>query len=281
MKIGQFNWQQKQRRPEIPDRFQRLSNAFFSLGQDIDYYKALMQVPENERVMIFAALRDVANDEALYIQALEKDVMTESLMRSTGPRKVEVQYRAVLNDGVELTPFEFSYRAAKTRKSLTVPIELEFNVTPSASPPTNIHVLIGRNGVGKTHLLNGMTRALVDPETSKRRDGAFSFKDSDIDFLGEAEETFANLVSVTFSAFDDFLSIKEAPRAQKAIISYTNVSLRKQIGRDDKRVITQNIEQLSTDFAKSARVCARACAASAGSALWKRSRQTASSPKSK
>ena len=258
VKIGQFNWQIKQRRPDIPDRFERLSNAFFSLGQDIDYYKALMQVAENERVMIFMALRDVANDEALYIRALEENVMTDSLMRSTGPRKVEIQYRAVLNDGVELTPFKFSYRAAKTRKSLTVPIELEFDVTPCASPPTNIHVLIGRNGVGKTRLLNGMTRALVDPETSKRRDGAFSFEDSDFDFLGEAEESFANLVSVTFSAFDDFLSIKKAPRAQKAIISYTNVGLRKQIGRDNKRrVITQNIEQLSSDFAKSARVCAR------------------------
>ena len=33
---------------------------------------------------------------------------------------------------------------------------------PESQPPTNIHVLIGRNGVGKTHLLNHMTRALVE-----------------------------------------------------------------------------------------------------------------------
>ena len=258
VKIGQFNWEVNQRRPGIPDRFQRLSNDFFSLGQDIDYYKALMQVPEYERVMIFTALRDVANDEALYKKALEEDVMKDSLMRSTGPRKVEIQFRAVLNEDAELTPFKFSYRSAKTPKSLTDPIELDFDVTPNASPPTNIHVLIGRNGVGKTRLLNGMTRSLVDRETTKRRDGTFTFEDSDFDFLGEAEETFANLVSVTFSAFDEFLSISEAPRSQQAIISYTNVSLRKQLGRDNnRRVITQDIEQLSSDFAKSARACAR------------------------
>ncbi len=258
VKIGQFDWQPRQRRPDIPEQFDRLSDAFFSLGQDIDYYKALMEVAEDDRVTIFLALQDVAYDQALYLRALEEEVMTESLMRSTGPRKVEIQYRAVLNEGAELTPYKFSYRAAKTPKSLTAPVELDFEVTPSATPPTNIHVLIGRNGVGKTRLLNSMTRSLVDPGTSKRRDGAFSFEDSEFEFQGEATETFANLVSVTFSAFDDFLSIDETPRAQRAIIRYTNVGLRKQIGNDDKRrVITQNIERLSSDFAKSALVCAR------------------------
>ncbi len=258
VKIGQFNWQPKQQRPDIPERFERLSDIFFSLGQDIDYYKALMQISDDERAAIFTALRDVASDNQLYVRALKERVMTESLMRSTGPRKVEIQFRAVLSDGVELTPFKFSYRAAKTRKSLTDPMELEFEVKPNVSPPTNIHVLIGRNGVGKTRLLNGMTRALVDPETSKRRDGTFLFEESDFDFVGEASETFANLVSVTFSAFDDFLSINKTPGARKAIIGYTNVGLRKIISRAGKQQeITQNIERLSSDFASSALACAR------------------------
>ncbi|MEX2746286.1 ATP-dependent endonuclease [Rhizobium mongolense] len=217
-----------------------------------------MEVPEDERIAIFRALRDVAFDADLYVRALDEEVMSQSLMRSTSPRKVEIQYRAVLNEGVELTSYEFSYRAARTPKSLTDPVELDFKVTPNATPPTNIHVIIGRNGVGKTRLLSGMTRALVDPETSKRRDGAFSFEDSELDLLSNAPESFANLVSVTFSAFDDFLSIDEAPRPQKAKIGYTNVGLRKRIkAGDDSRVITQNIERLSNDFAKSARACTR------------------------
>lgn len=258
VKIGQFKWKPKQRRPDIPKKFNRLRNAFFSLGQDVDYYKALMQLPEDERNGILNALRDVANDEALYIRALDEQVMTESLMRSAGARKVEIQYRNVLRDGVELTPYKFSYRAAKTRRSRSDPMELEFEVMPDTSPPTNIHVLTGRNGVGKTRLLNGMTRALADPETTKRRDGAFSFEESDFNFLGQDTETFANLVSVTFSAFDDFLSIGEAPRAQEAVIGYTNVGLRKQVRSGAKQhIITQNIERLSSEFAKSALVCAR------------------------
>ena len=258
VKIGQFNWQHNQRRPDIPELFECLSENFFSLGQDVDYYKALMQIAEDERTAILTALRDVADDKALYTRALQESVMKKSLMRSSGPRKVEIQYRAVLSNGAELTPFQFSYRAAKTRGSRTAPLKLEFEVTPGTTPPTNIHVLIGRNGVGKTRLLNGMTRALVDPETTKRRDGVFSFEEFDFDFLGQDSETFANLVSVTFSAFDDFLSIGDAPRVQKAIIGYTNVGLRKKIdGSGKPRVITQSIESLSSDFAKSALFCAR------------------------
>ena len=258
VKIGQFKWKSDQSRPKIPEKFECLSDDFFSLGQDVDYYKAMMEIAEDERNIIFIALQDVAKNNELYVQALKEEVMTRSLMRSTGPRKVEIQFRAVLNGGAELTPYKFTYRAANTQGSCSDPIQLDFEVMPGAAPPTNIHVLTGRNGVGKTHLLNGMTRALVSSGTSIEKDGAFWFKASDFDFLSEAKETFANLVSVTFSAFDDFLSIYEAPNAQQAIIGYTNVGLRKQVSHDEEQlVITQDIESLSSDFAESARICSR------------------------
>lgn len=258
IKIGQFNWRPKQRRPNIPERFESLSDDFFSLGQDIDYYKAMMEIAEDERLAIFKALRDVAFDADLYTRALEEEVTSQSLMRYSSPRKVEIQYRAVLNDGAELTSYEFSYSAPRTPRSLTSPVTLRFEVDPTTSPPTNIHVITGRNGVGKTRLLNGMTRSLVDPDTTKRRDGAFSFEDDDMDLLGDTTETFANLVSVTFSAFDDFLSIGRPPRPQKERISYTNVGLRRRVGTgDDARIITLNIDRLSSDFAKSALICTR------------------------
>lgn len=271
VKIGQFDWEKKQRRPNIPKRFEALSDEFFSLGQDIDYYKALMGLPEDERVVIFRALRDTAYDEELYARAIQEDVMTESLMRSSGARKTEIQYRAVIKEGVELTPFKFSYRSAKTPRSLTDPIELSFEVAPYASPPTNIHVLIGRNGVGKTRLLNGMTRALVDPTSTRQRDGDFSFEESDFDLLSDSSETFANLVSVTFSAFDEFLTIGDTLDKKKAIIGYTNVGLKKLVGRkQDRKIITQDIARLSVDFANSALICSRGVRRS----RWKRALET-------
>lgn len=258
VKIGEFGWPEKQRRPALPKEFVRLPEQFFSLGQDVDYYKALMEIDEEERSEILTALRDVAADQILYARALEEDVMKTSLMRSSSARNVEIQYRRVLDEGVELTPYEFSYRAAKTVGSLTDPVELEFKVKPGAFPPTNIHVLVGRNGVGKTRLLNGMTRALVDDSTTKRRDGSFSFEALEVDLIGDADETFANLVSVTFSAFDEFLTVQQTAAKEEANIGYENVGLRKLIKREGKTaVITQNIDRLASDFAKSVRVCAK------------------------
>ena len=68
--------------------------------------------------------------------------------------------------------------------------------------------------------------------------------------LGDSSETFANLVSVTFSAFDDFLTIGDTPDKKKAIIGYTNVGLKKLgVPKPNRKIITQDIARLSLDFA--------------------------------
>ena len=53
-------------------------------------------------------------------------------------------------------------------------MSLKFEVESESQPPTNIHVLIGRNGVGKTHLLNLMTRALVEANSPASEVGEFA-----------------------------------------------------------------------------------------------------------
>jgi hypothetical protein len=75
--------------------------------------------------------------------------------------------------------------------------ELSFEVNPESSPPTNVHVLIGRNGVGKTRCLSGMIGAILEQDAPDgNTPGAFrqeSAKDT---------ASVANLISVSFSAFD-------------------------------------------------------------------------------
>jgi predicted ATP-binding protein involved in virulence len=75
-------------------------------------------------------------------------------------------------------------------------MELSFEVIPKSYPPTNIHVIIGRNGVGKTHLLNNMINSLVENNNSK-----YGFSSEGEKLLDRP--LFANLISITFSAFDD------------------------------------------------------------------------------
>jgi len=52
-------------------------------------------------------------------------------------------------------------------------MELSFNVEPEAFPPTNIHIIIGRKGVGKTYLINNMINSLIDDETNTKKYGEF------------------------------------------------------------------------------------------------------------
>ena len=104
------------------------------------------------------------------------------------------------------------------------------------------------------HLLNAMTRALVLPEENPEDDGIFTSTD---DFITENHDSpFANVVSVTFSAFDDFAVVRE-PRNVSKSIRYSNVGLRKRIkDKNDKWVtITREPKDLAEEFSSSARLC--------------------------
>jgi predicted ATPase len=90
-------------------------------------------------------------------------------------------------------------------------------------PPSNVHVLIGKNGVGKTRLLAGMTDALTDNRAATMGlPGEFTFTDVD----GEENE-FLNLVVVSYSAFDRFNPIFRARRDSKRSIPYYYIGLKK------------------------------------------------------
>jgi len=124
--------------------------------------------------------------------------MIESLLRFETVTTVEGQYRRMAQGGARLTPYGFSFTPPKRLGDGEPPFKLAFRVKPESRPPTNIHVLIGRNGVGKTSLLALMTNALVAPRASASQSGRFSWRKFD-----DQTNNFANLVTVSFSAFDD------------------------------------------------------------------------------
>ena len=64
---------------------------------------------------------------------------------------------------LQLTPFEFLFRA-RDAGAQGLGFAIEVRVTPGSKPPSNVHVLIGGNGVGKTRLLSGIADALIGTE---------------------------------------------------------------------------------------------------------------------
>ncbi|MFM8442456.1 MAG: AAA family ATPase [Methylococcus sp.] len=250
VKIGQFNMADDQRSPNIPEEFEQLSDEFFSLGQDDSYYQTLKDLGEEVLDMVLIALRDVAKDAELYERALKEKVTGISLLRSVSDTSVRGQFRRIANGGARLTPYSFSYTPPDTMRRWTPPPTFNFDVVPKSSPSTNVHVLIGRNGVGKTYTVNLMTRAVVEPQSEPTSSGIFKINGT----VGAPSEMdverniFPNIVSVTFSAFDPFEPLPT--RENKASgVRYHYIGLKHIAkGEDGNPKPPKSPDDLATDF---------------------------------
>lgn len=253
VKIGQFGMIKDQRRAHIPVEFEQLGEEFFSLGQDDSYYENLNKLGQEFREQVLSGLHDVTLDRDLLMRALEEDVMKTSLLRSVSLATVNGQFHRLARGGVRLSQYEFkyTYMPKKEGRLKSSPVTLSFIVEPESMPPTNIHVLIGRNGVGKTHLLNYMTQSLVDNSSNTYEFGSFE------EVLNSSPNgsLFANLVSVTFSAFDSFEPLPESRDKSKGM-QYSYVGLKKRgIAQDGKPLPPKSPANLATEFANSVFFC--------------------------
>lgn len=242
---------QERGRPELAGTYlASLPSNCFSVGQDSSYYEQLSDLDSNGTVRnsVLASMRDVAFDLELFTRVRSESVMSNSLLRNVPPTTVKGQFHRLSQGGARLTDYEFSYtpRARKHQDKALVQA-LEFKVDPESLPPTNLHVLIGRNGTGKTTLLNEMSRSLLAPDEVPPW-GHF-------EGIGGDSSLFANLVSVTFSAFDPFKALPDK-RNRSEKIRYSYIGLKKRSGSKSDRAIPKTLDQLSSDFAQSAALCA-------------------------
>lgn len=266
VKIGQIGMRPDQRRPDLNSSFDNLGEEFFSVGQDDTYYELLNGLGEELRDRVLTGLRDLAFDSTRLEAALKEKVTGVSLLRSVTRATVQGQYARLARGGARLSRYNFSYSGPRKNRSKVVPIELTFVVEPESMPPTNIHVLIGRNGVGKTHLLNNMSRSLVDHRSSPEEVGSFAAGENDA-----GQDLFANLVSVTFSAFDPFEPIpNRRDRSEGLPFAYVGLK-RTGMNSDGKPLVPKSPESLSREFGASVLVCR---SQSARLSRWRRTLQT-------
>ena len=250
IKIGQFGMGDAQRSPNIPNHFEQLGQEFFSLGQDELYYEELNKLNPELRDYILISLNDCAKDLNLFEQALKEEVTGVSLLRTVTKSTVMGQFHRLTMGGVRLSDYEFTYVGPQQVERGLDPIKIDFSVRAESEPPTNIHVLIGRNGVGKTHLLHAMTCALVQTSVEKYETGCFhnenQLNDTDI---------FANIVSVSFSAFDSFEPLPE-PRNKSEGIRYSYVGLKKKKNNNSEQPdAPKSPSALGAEFAQSMKIC--------------------------
>jgi predicted ATPase len=227
--------------------FTSLPDNYFSLGTDLDYYKKIGNelVPES-RDRLLSSLRDVVFDENNLATALEETVFGTSLLRGVSLSTVKGQFKRLLAGGVPLTNFRFSYKRQQEEKFAG--IELTFHVEADSKPSTNIHAIIGRNGVGKTTLLNGMIKSVTD---SSFEAGCF-YNEGVWEQTPIGSDYFSSLVSVSFSAFDPF--VPPAEQSNPALgACYYYIGLKDPT--EDSGVRLKTLPALQAEFSEGISLC--------------------------
>lgn len=185
---------------KIQKEFKQLNQEFFSLAESPEFYEKLYSIDERLCKEILERLNCVVLSKKSMDIAKNEDVFKKSLLRDVNINTIHGQFLRIINGDSPLTEFDFQFVRANHSFS---DLNIEFNVDPYSLPPSNIHAIIGRNGLGKTTLLNEMVNSIVGKEKPENAyfEEAFSGRITD--------GYFSTVISVSFSAFDPFTPISE------------------------------------------------------------------------
>lgn len=254
--------------PEKNEFKEEFKEIYFTLGTNPEYYKMLYDVIKqcnkqtkdelltqdikNQVSEILVSLNDVAYNNLLLDDIQEQDFFTSSFLRDTSMFVIKGQISRWSKGDFTLLPYSFSYKMYKssflqldneTKKFYRIMDDIDygynvdFNIDPNSIIPTNIHALIGSNAVGKTTLIQSMFNCLITKTSDFFEDneyGEFKFYDKE----NQTNSEFANVMYVSFSAFDNNLVIDES----KNSITAQYIGLNQEISRfvNKKRSIDEN-----------------------------------------
>ena len=181
----------------MPKKFMKLGIEFYSLWQSPKSYKIISDLNNKLKINIYELLNDISYNKELIDVHREERVLVDSLFRFSSEFIVRTQYHRIAMGMAELTRYSFTYHIIGNED-----VELNFDVNPDGYIPSNIHIIIGRNGTGKTTLMKDMVKSIVEKQEEKY--GRFSYQDDDLPFKDYDLGRFERVICVSFSPFDDF-----------------------------------------------------------------------------
>lgn len=220
--------------------YRELGQKIFSLGQSPEYYQNIFSLGETIANEYFSKIRDIAFDLNLLSEHRNEMIMIHSLLREVSASTVKNQFNRISHGGVEITPYNFFFTYKKSNQEGLDEIgKIAFEVKPFEKPQTNSHVLIGRNGVGKSYILDRMIRSVIlddDKEDYK----FYQFQNES----GENNIPFSGVTLVSFSVFDDFINYKQLNKNDDILFNYVGVKSY----NEEAGIITKTLDDLSSDF---------------------------------
>jgi predicted ATPase len=174
--------------------FSQLGDNYFSLGQDASYYENIRKLPDDDKILLLKGLKDIVFSDDVHRLAIKELVYEISLTRNIDELQIESFRRALLGYSHK---FSYTMQVQFEQELLHFPVNVQSNF------PTNIHVIIGENGVGKSHFLRTVAEKMCN--------GEVLLKELSRNRLNK-ENKIESVIYINFSAFDsdidDLLELK-------------------------------------------------------------------------
>ena len=206
------------------------NKKYISQFSDIDFYKTLRSViGRDEAGNVLKIFKDAGymkniiqdSDSQLLINT---SVFSSSLLRGTGSHKAYEEAWELFISGIESSIEDFTLNY-KDRNSKIQKIKFKFS---NHLLPTDINVLIGANGVGKSFTLNILAEFLL-----KVRSGDAKKLESEKFMPFDKRPKFSNFILISYSVFEEFfVDVLEEPVKDKE--SYKYFGLRARRSLDDQ-----------------------------------------------
>jgi predicted ATPase len=199
--------------PRITSSFTQLDSSHLSLGQSLDYYQRVGELPVELRDKILVGLQDAVNlperesefdREPAWEKSVLRDfqndphfrILAKSLLSGNFSQLAEISEGFSFQVPHWTAPLEFKFRAPATM------VPTFFGTPSQIAPlalPDRLTVIVGRNASGKSTLLARLARVAH----AATRDRSLSAVAS-LGRLVPAGVGFPRVITVSYSAFDSF-----------------------------------------------------------------------------
>lgn len=241
IKIGEIEMEPDQMRPNLEDCFKILDNRFFSIGEDKYYYENLNKLGDELRDSVLEKLKDIALDTNLFNKIKSLRITNRSLLRDK-LSKFNMFCNLAHGNSI-LTPYNFSFQLYS--EEINKYTEFNFYSEPNSHPPTNVHVIIGRNGVGKTYFMDNLLFTIMNKESKSQIESKYAK-------YGFEDKLFENVMYISFSAFDGTNFVENTEKIEDRP-AYSYIGL-KRMGSGEK-IYNKDTEMLRDELINSMLNC--------------------------
>lgn len=236
-------------KPIVDDVSEGFSDDYFSLGQTENYYETLNLLSPGVKKAILKGMRDVSYDLNIYRKFRTHPAMIHSVLREISERHIFDSLHNLAKGHENNNEFRFSYLFPFTDHE-GKEVRLSFGVVPNTMPPSNIHAIIGRNGVGKTTLFSGFIKGVIRSKALEDKYVGLLQVPNDIGEWISKPEYFTSLTLLSYSPFDKFGPV--APSEIPSGLKYEYIGLMERV---NGKLIPKSFDTLHKDFCESMREC--------------------------